>query len=212
MENLRADNLPFRIPEQFDPLGSTEPAADLVALRDLGREAFQVWREDHYSLPLTGPEFIEIGSWAGLSTLALDGNGVGANIFCIDHWQGSPAGQWSPEAAGITPRRAFSTFCRNMGDLLYRRVFPCVGHSLTYAAIWPRKAQLVYIDADHERCGEDIDAWLPHVCEGGILAGHDYGIFKGVTEAVDRLNLEIPVKWIGKTIWCAYKPISSAVS
>lgn len=33
---------------------------------------------------------------------------------------------------------------------------------------------LVYIDADHARLSEDIDAWLPKVRDGGLLAGHDF--------------------------------------
>lgn len=50
----------------------------------------------------------------------------------------------------------------------------------------------VFIDADHsyEAVKEDIEAWTPKVKKGGIVAGHDYYIFKsgnrGVIMAVDE--------------------------
>lgn len=48
---------------------------------------------------------------------------------------------------------------------------------------------LVYIDACHqfEAVCEDINAWLPKVKPGGVLAGHDYLSFGGVKKAVDEL-------------------------
>ena len=49
---------------------------------------------------------------------------------------------------------------------------------------------LVFIDADHhyDSLMVDIAAWLPKVCPGGILSGHDYrhNRFPGVTQAVDE--------------------------
>jgi Methyltransferase domain len=46
----------------------------------------------------------------------------------------------------------------------------------------------VYLDADHEyeAVKADIAAWGPKVAAGGVLAGHDYGTFAGVTRAVDE--------------------------
>ena len=70
---------------------------------------------------------------------------------------------------------------------------------------------MVYIDADHsyEAVKADIDAWMPHVRDGGILAGHDYGgkMFPGVTRAVQQrfadrtlfgwqLNIEGNIWWV----------------
>ena len=50
----------------------------------------------------------------------------------------------------------------------------------------------VFIDASHEYedVKNDINAWLPKVKNGGILAGHDYYLgddyFPGVKKAVDE--------------------------
>ena len=44
----------------------------------------------------------------------------------------------------------------------------------------------IYIDADHDRCYEDLVAWYPKLKKGGIIAGHDYNWEKGVVNNVER--------------------------
>jgi predicted O-methyltransferase YrrM len=50
--------------------------------------------------------------------------------------------------------------------------------------------QAVFVDADHsyEGCLADIDAWLPHIKDGGIMAFHDYSseVWPAVARAVDE--------------------------
>lgn len=55
----------------------------------------------------------------------------------------------------------------------------------------PESLDLVFIDANHtyEAVSADIQAWLPIVRKGGVLAGHDYhcqGGHAGVKKAVDE--------------------------
>lgn len=55
----------------------------------------------------------------------------------------------------------------------------------------------VYIDADHhyEAVVRDIDAWLPKVKRGGVIAGHDFaeypgfGVIKAVMERFKRIEV-----------------------
>lgn len=49
--------------------------------------------------------------------------------------------------------------------------------------------QLIFLDGDHsyETVKRDIQAALHVIWNGGILCGHDYGTFEGVTRAVDEL-------------------------
>ena len=47
---------------------------------------------------------------------------------------------------------------------------------------------MVFIDADHsyEAVKNDICTWLPKICRGGLLLGHDYN-YKEVRKAVDEI-------------------------
>ena len=64
----------------------------------------------------------------------------------------------------------------------------------------PSPVDFIYIDAEHtyEACKADIAAWWPLIRPGGILSGHDYGGYLGVTQAVNefaaahRLELQVP--------------------
>lgn len=54
----------------------------------------------------------------------------------------------------------------------------------------PGQIDFAYIDANHsyEAVLEDLCAWFPKVCEGGLVGGHDYAHpgLSGVKRAVDR--------------------------
>lgn len=66
------------------------------------------------------------------------------------------------------------------------------GPSVEMARLVPDQSLgLVYIDADHsfEGCSADIDAWLPKLYIGGIMAFHDYlNPAYGVKRAVDQFG------------------------
>ena len=59
----------------------------------------------------------------------------------------------------------------------------------------------VFIDADHSYAAvaRDIDAWLPKVRAGGIIAGHDFcstfpGVIEAVTERFDSWHVHRGIK------------------
>lgn len=59
----------------------------------------------------------------------------------------------------------------------------------------------VFIDAihDYEHVKEDIQAWLPKVKKGGLLAGDDYKTrFPGLCQSVDEL---LPHRTIDGVVW-----------
>lgn len=76
----------------------------------------------------------------------------------------------------------------------------------------------VFIDADHSYAAvaADIDAWLPKVRKGGIIAGHDYcewpgfGVIQAVTERFERVEVWRGSKGMGDAqmqprywpVWC----------
>ncbi len=170
----------------FDPMGHVTPPEDLEALdRIAERIGYQ-----YYAL--------EVGSWAGLSALVLTKCFCG--VFCVDNWQSGPEPiEHGPEIVHYP--NALAIFCRNMGSQLFRRVFPCVGDSLFWASVWNQPLGLVYLDGDHdyEAVRSDIIAWMPHVAPKGVICGHDYGSFPGVTRAVDEI---LPNrKLAGRFLW-----------
>lgn len=63
--------------------------------------------------------------------------------------------------------------------------------SITAAKFVPEKSlDFVFIDALHtyESCRADIEAWLPKIREGGMIAGDDYSVrFMGVIKAVGEM-------------------------
>lgn len=167
---------------EFDAMDHEVPEADLEAVRDL---AMRMQRE-RYTRGIYPVTFVEIGAWAGRTTRVLAE--YADVVFAVDHWEGSPGDRLGALAALYGARAGFQTFCRNMGRELHRKVFPCVGRSSTWAAIWRTPIDLIYIDADHryEAVKADIEAWRPHLRPGGIIAGHDYHL-AGVARAVDEL-------------------------
>ncbi len=175
--------------------GVATPQCDLDALQALVRTLV----EENPDRPL---KIIEIGSWLGTSAMAMaDVLGPqSGTIHCIDTWAGSK-GDFSGVMADVIggADTVFETFKRCVGDRLGTVIFPHQMTSLEAAevargahATCLDEADLIFIDAGHEpeEAAADIEAWLPHVREGGILAGHDYGtdMFPGVTQAVDQLG------------------------
>jgi len=89
--------------------------------------------------------------------------------------------------------------------------------SLTHATFWehfkarPTPLDFVYIDAEHtyDACKADLHAWYPLIRPGGVISGHDYGGFPGVTRAVDEffaergLELHTDVEYF----WWGVKPL-----
>ncbi len=174
---------------EFNPMGRTTPQQDLNALRALAKGAYSNLRA------------LEVGTWAGRTALVLLDHFE--RVWCVDNWACSPWEDNGRLSGDWPPRVAFRGFCKNMDQHLMSHVFPCVGDSLMWAAVWPTdlKLGLVFLDGDHRYEGikADIQAWLPHVALNGVICGHDHGVFAGVTQAVDEL---LPHRTLtGNSLW-----------
>lgn len=144
---------------------------------------------------------VEIGSWVGSTAVILAD--YFDRVFCIDPFTGNPDDRLGTVAERYGTYHLFQTFCRNAGDLLYRKIFPCPGTSDAYARIWPFDVDLVFIDArhDYDSVKQDILLWAPLVKSGGILCGHDYSqAFPGVKQAVDELIPKAELRLQG-SVW-----------
>jgi hypothetical protein len=130
---------------------------------------------------------VEVGSYMGRSAayLAVEiaNQGGKGKLDLVDTFT---AGASSAEV-----RQLLAPIERIIGDL-----HPCF--SLDAATRYPDASlDYVYIDADHyyEAVCRDIDAWIPKVKPGGIIAGHDfceypgYGVMRAVTERFSRVDV-----------------------
>lgn len=120
---------------------------------------------------------VEIGSWEGGSAVILAKHSE--RVFCVDTWEDYTDIGGFDVTRVITyhqGRERFRKFCENIGDDLFKRVFPCRGESTTWARIWNQPIDLLFIDGCHsyEAVKADIEGWYPHVRAGGVILGHDY--------------------------------------
>lgn len=152
------------------------------------------WLAEHAS---RSEQVIEVGCWLGRSTRRMvDALPMGGVLFAVDHWQGA---QDDPEqrhlyAEVLATRDPRAEFLGSFGEeVAAGRVVP-VEMASVEAALHLMKTHgpvfdFVFLDADHSYngCRADIEAYLPLVKRGGILAGHDYAEnWPGVRRAVDE--------------------------
>lgn len=145
-----------------------------------------------------GDHFVEVGCWKGKSTafmaVEIANSGKKINFDCIDTWKGSDDQKNDPMVLTDT---LYEHFLENMkpveGFYNPRRMT-----SLDAAASYPDNSlTFVFLDASHDYSNvkADIQAWLPKLKSGGILAGDDYnptdypGLVKAVHELLPRFFL-----------------------
>ncbi len=124
---------------------------------------------------------INIGAGAGTSSLAVAESRPDINIITVDISDGGPHGGLENEL------NAFKN--AEMEELLPEQM---LGDSKEIGREWDRdKVDFIFVDGDHGDDGVrgDIDAWLQHIKDGGIIAFHDYGgvVWPAVTVAVDEM-------------------------
>lgn len=124
------------------------------------------------------PVIVNIGAGAGTSGLTLREARFDANLWTIDIRADGPLGGLKGE------RDAFKD-----ADLI--PPYQVMGDSKDIGKNkWVIPVDMLFVDGDHEEAGirGDIDAWLPHVKDGGYVAFHDYGSndWPAVKEVVDE--------------------------
>jgi len=140
----------------------------------------------------SGSTFVEVGSWKGKSSafMAVEIANSKKNIefYCIDTWEGSLEHQHNKEL-----EKLYDIFTNNMQPLQkYYKDFRMSSLEAVHR-FKDQSLDFVFIDASHEYedVKKDIEAWLPKIKAGGILAGHDYYLgdidyFPGVKKAVNE--------------------------
>ena len=132
---------------------------------------------------------VEIGSYLGASTsfLAAGVRLRSGRVFAVDTW----------ENQGMTegPRDTFREFLDNT-SALSEAIVPSRGTSLEWANRFESPIDLLFVDGDHEYTAVrvDLEAWLPKVRHGGIVAMHDYAWAEGVRRAVREVLAPVQIE------------------
>lgn len=151
---------------------------------------------------------VEVGSWTGDGTLAIArGLNEGGGIICVDHWTGSPNDGTSDIARRFGADAIFKAFLENTESIRHKvhiLYMSSIEAAKSEAEMGYNSADFIYLDADHsyESVKADIEAWLPHVKVGGVIAGHDFHrAFPGLRKAVEeRFGTAAKVAHDGETL------------
>jgi len=155
---------------------------------------FETFYDRMVEWAVDGARFVEIGCWLGKSTAYLaqkiQASGKRIILLAVDTWKGSPNEPLQVEQAAA--RNLYHEFLNNLAacGLAFEACqgrYALAVESRRAAKLVP-KAQFdfVFIDADHgyQALRADIEAWLPAVKPGGVLAGHDWCTYESVRRAV----------------------------
>lgn len=189
-------------------LGHVTPDNHLEALADIVRYVAQQQKDQ----PL---RIVEVGSWVGESAIAMQSalGKAGGVVHCVDTWEGSRT-DWTGEISKqLGDDGVYEHFLKNVGDLIDKKIRVHRGDSVDVANSfsYPQEADIVFLDASHDykSVARDIEAWLPHVAEHGVLCGHDMcNQFPGVERAVKELcdDAGIAPRIVdGTNIWVVFK-------
>ena len=144
----------------------------------------------------------EVGSFAGESAELFLMTRKVRHITCVDLW--SDENNYGTTKSAPYIGQAEKDFKERMS--LYNPVMYDVlkTDSVEGASYFKdRSLDFVYIDADHiyKYVKADIEAWLPKVKIGGIIAGHDYkarvqtGVKQAVHEIFGEPEFKIGIGW-----------------
>ena len=120
---------------------------------------------------------IEFGSWCGRSTLAL---ACAKRVVCVDTWLGTPNDIGDPislVANGLNPMAEWRTNTKHLPNVIGivgNLRDPAIEELLV--AAYARKADMIFIDADHSLEAVTKDIWLAKrlLARDGVLCGHDF--------------------------------------
>lgn len=167
------------------------------------------WLYDRAKEVPQGGVWVEVGCWKGRSFMATAmGLPSKAEFHAIDTWGGDNSSEAHWESREI-PGWILAHFRLAVTGLKAIRVHDCPTVLIYHTPIKLVCHNLPAIDAvfldglhDHDSLTDDIDAVLPHVRSGGLIAGHDIHL-ESVQRAVDE---KFPNAQPGaKNIWFTYK-------
>jgi hypothetical protein len=144
-----------------------------------------------------GAIFVEIGAFKGKSAayagVEILNSGKKIQLNLVDHFKGNeehldPTSVWYESGIAENPEYLFEICSKNLEPV--KDVVTIIRKTSLQAAKQFKAGSLdfVFIDGahDYDSVCKDIDAWLPKVKVGGIIAGHDYKSHREVERAVNE--------------------------
>lgn len=128
---------------------------------------------------------VELGSWQGASAIPVARaiRRWGGTLTCVDQWLGNIDGSVSNASPWMLLSCARNLIQAAVND----NVRLIVADTVAAAQWWQEPIDYLYVDADHSYAGAlaDLYAWVPHVRQGGLILGDDYGsdMYPGVARA-----------------------------
>ena len=154
---------------------------------------------------------VELGAWKGRSTSAIATSmRQDVTFVTVDTWLGQPDLRTTAHRE-VIQNDIFLEFLNNMRKF---NIFPSwysgkkggiyyIRSESTLAPLLFQNESVdwIFIDSDHTKFGEDIDAWYRKIKPGGIISGHDY-TWGGAKEAIDD---RVMVCEVINSVWWGYK-------
>jgi predicted O-methyltransferase YrrM len=141
-----------------------------------------------------GANVVEVGAWLGRSTAylarACQASGKNIRLSVVDTWEGSSLECMYNDVLLESKGSVFDQFRRNMEAAeVWNHLVAIKSTSVEAAKRFPNNGlDFVFIDAAHDFYSvvSDIRAWWPKIRIGGWIGGHDFGMWNGVTQAVQK--------------------------
>ena len=161
-----------------------------------------------------GAVVVELGCFLGVSSIILARllryRKITAVLYCVDNFKCETCGM-SEEARAENLRRGGgsfrSLFERNTAEAGVRDAIQIIEGDTAKAAgiFFNNTVDFVFVDADHSEqgCRRDIEAWLPRLKSGGVMAGHDFNLVSVRMAVAATLPGAIPR---GRNCWIWRKP------
>lgn len=132
----------------------------------------------------------EIGvAYGGFSQVILEQN-CPKELWLIDCWEHQDKSTYVDDPANspdLQQQALYKQVSERYKD--HPHVHVIRGYSVAVASVMLNNHfDWVYIDADHLRVEEDIEAWWPKVKPGGWLVGHDYVMIEGFIDVKSKVD------------------------
>ena len=136
---------------------------------------------------------VEIGTYAGKSSIAIGLGLQGGRLYTVDHFRGNPEHR-DPPARDVAWHHLKAFGLLNVATILE-------GESVIVAETFRQPVDMLYVDGCHEFQAviDDFAAWWPHVTAGGHILFHDAYLsdWPGVAAAVSAIADRWPLVEMG---------------